>query len=70
MASGWFLPAASRRSACLCGIDLIYLDSANRVLHLVEQLGPFRVSPVKIKCCQHSGAAFAGDLFLLYTNRR
>jgi hypothetical protein len=34
----------------LCGIDLIYLDSANRVLHLVEQLGPFRVSPVKIKC--------------------
>ena len=34
----------------LCGIDLIYLDSANRVLHLVEQLGPFRVAPVKIKC--------------------
>jgi uncharacterized membrane protein (UPF0127 family) len=34
----------------LCAIDLIYLDSANRVLHLVEQLGPFRVSPIKIKC--------------------
>jgi hypothetical protein len=33
-----------------CAIDLIYLDSANRVLHLVEHLGPFRISPIKSKC--------------------
>ena len=34
----------------LCAIDLIYLDSANRVLYLVEHLGPFRISPIKSKC--------------------
>ena len=31
-------------------IDLIYLDAANRVIHLVEHLGPFRISPIRINC--------------------
>ena len=31
-------------------VDLIYLDSANRVIHLVEQLGPFRISPIWMRC--------------------
>jgi hypothetical protein len=47
----WLVPSRGVHTiGVLCAIDLIYLDSANRVLHLVEQLGPFRVSPIKIKC--------------------
>ena len=47
----WLIPSRSVHTiGMLCAIDLIYLDSANRVLYLVEQLGPFRVSPIKSKC--------------------
>jgi uncharacterized membrane protein (UPF0127 family) len=47
----WLVPSRGVHTiGALCAIDLIYLDSANRVLHLVEQLGPLRVSPIKIKC--------------------
>ena len=47
----WLVPSRGVHTiGVLCAIDLIYLDSANRVLHLVEQLGPFRVPPIKIKC--------------------
>jgi len=31
-------------------VDLIYLDSKNRVIHLVEHLGPFRISPIRRRC--------------------
>jgi uncharacterized membrane protein (UPF0127 family) len=34
----------------LFAIDLIYLDSSFRVIHLVEHLGPFRIAPFKMKC--------------------
>ena len=34
----------------LFAIDVIYLDAANRVIHLVEHLGPFRMSPIRIRC--------------------
>jgi uncharacterized membrane protein (UPF0127 family) len=34
----------------LFAIDVIYLDAANRVIHLVEHMGPFRISPIRIKC--------------------
>ena len=34
----------------LFAIDLVYLDSSNRVIYLVEHLGPFRISPIRIKC--------------------
>jgi len=47
----WLVPSCGVHTlGMLFSIDLIYLDSANRVLHLVEQLGPFRISPVKNKC--------------------
>lgn len=31
-------------------IDLIYLDSRNRVIDLVESLGTFRIGPLRMKC--------------------
>jgi uncharacterized membrane protein (UPF0127 family) len=31
-------------------IDVIYLDTANRVIHLIENMGPFRISPIRIQC--------------------
>ena len=47
----WLIPSRGVHTiGLLSAIDLIYLDSANRVLHLVEHLGPFRISPVKSKC--------------------
>jgi uncharacterized membrane protein (UPF0127 family) len=47
----WLIPSRGVRTmGMLCAIDLIYLDSAHRVLHLVEHLGPFRISPIKSKC--------------------
>jgi uncharacterized protein len=47
----WLIPSRGVHTiGMLFAIDLIYLDSANRVIHLVEQLGPFRMSPIKSKC--------------------
>ena len=47
----WLIPSRGVHTiGMLCAIDLIYLDPANRVLHLVEHLGPFRISPIKSKC--------------------
>jgi hypothetical protein len=47
----WLIPSRGVHTiGLLSAIDLIYLDSANRVLHLVEQLGPLRISPIKTKC--------------------
>ncbi len=34
----------------LFAIDLIYLDSAHRVIHLVESFGTFRVGPILTQC--------------------
>jgi hypothetical protein len=47
----WLVPSRGVHTiGMLSAIDLIYLDPANRVLHLVEHLGPFRISPIKSKC--------------------
>jgi hypothetical protein len=47
----WLIPSRGIHTiGMLFAIDLIYLDAANRVIHLVEHLGPFRISPIKIKC--------------------
>jgi hypothetical protein len=47
----WLIPSRGIHTiGMLFAIDLIYLDSANRVIDLVEHLGPFRISPVRIKC--------------------
>jgi len=47
----WLIPSCGIHTfGMLFALDLIYLDAANRVIHLVEQLGPFRISPIRIKC--------------------
>jgi uncharacterized membrane protein (UPF0127 family) len=60
----------------LFAIDLVYLDASNRVIHLVEHLSPFRISPIKIKCASilelHPRAIFSsntkvGDELLICT---
>jgi uncharacterized membrane protein (UPF0127 family) len=47
----WLIPSRGIHTiGMLFAIDLIYLDAANRVIHLVEHLGPFRISRIKIRC--------------------
>jgi hypothetical protein len=47
----WLSPSRGIHTiGMLFAIDVIYLDAANRVIHLVEQMGPFRISPLRIKC--------------------
>jgi uncharacterized membrane protein (UPF0127 family) len=47
----WLIPSRGIHTiGMLFAIDLIYLDAANRVIHLVEHLGPFRISPIRIRC--------------------
>jgi uncharacterized membrane protein (UPF0127 family) len=47
----WLVPSQGIHTiGMLFALDLIYLDAANRVIHLVEHLGPFRISPVRIGC--------------------
>jgi uncharacterized protein len=47
----WLTPSRGIHTfGMLFAIDVIYLDAANRVIHLVEHLGPFRISPIRIKC--------------------
>ena len=47
----WLIPSRGIHTIGMrFAVDLIYLDSANRVIYLVEHLGPFRISPIKIKC--------------------
>ena len=44
------VPAEIGKIGMLFAIDLVYLDSDNKVIHLVEHLGPFRISPIRIGC--------------------
>ena len=47
----WLIPSRGVDTIGMpCALDLIYLDSANRVLYLVEQLGPVGISPIRSKC--------------------
>jgi len=47
----WLIPSRGIHTiGMLFAIDLVYLDAAHRVIHLVEHLGPFRISPIRIKC--------------------
>ena len=47
----WVMPSQGIHTiGMLFAIDLIYLDAANRVIHLVEHLGPFRISPIRVGC--------------------
>ena len=47
----WLIPSQGIHTfGMLFAIDVIYLDAQNRVIHLVENLGPFRVAPVRMNC--------------------
>jgi uncharacterized membrane protein (UPF0127 family) len=47
----WLAPSHGIHTiGMLFAIDLVYLDAGNRVVHLVENLGPFRISPIRIAC--------------------
>ena len=47
----WLIPSRGIHTFGMqFAVDLIYLDSANRVIYLVEHFRPFRISPIKRKC--------------------
>ena len=47
----WLAPSHGIHTiGMLFAIDLIYLDAENRVIHLIEHFGPFRISPIRIGC--------------------
>src|SRR5580704_9278083 len=47
----WLSPSRGIHTiGMMFAIDVIYLDAANRVIHLIEHLGPFRISPIRMKC--------------------
>lgn len=44
----WTIPCQGIHTICLLfPLDLLYLDADNRVVHLVENLGTFRFSPIR-----------------------
>src|SRR5688572_15762178 len=44
----WTMPSQGIHTLFLLfAIDLLYLDAENRVVHLVENLGTFRISPIR-----------------------
>ena len=47
----WLAPSRGIHTiGMLFPIDLVYLDDTNHVIHLVEHLGPGRISPIRIGC--------------------
>jgi uncharacterized membrane protein (UPF0127 family) len=47
----WLAPSRGIHTiGMLFPLDLVYLDESNRVIHLVEHLGPGRISPFRIGC--------------------
>jgi uncharacterized membrane protein (UPF0127 family) len=47
----WLVPSSGIHTiGMLFPLDLIYLDESNRVIHLVEHLGPCRISPIRMGC--------------------
>jgi uncharacterized membrane protein (UPF0127 family) len=47
----WLVPSQGIHTmGLLFAIDVVYLDRDQRVIHLIENLGPFRVAPVRMHC--------------------
>ncbi len=47
----WVIPSQGVHTiGVLFAIDLIYLDSQNRVIQLVESFGTFRIGPIRKNC--------------------
>jgi uncharacterized protein len=71
----WLAPSRGIHTiGMLFPIDLIYLDESNRVLDVIEHLGTFRVSPIRMKCASvlelptrtiYSSRTQAGDELLI-----
>ena len=46
----WLSPSQGVHTiGVLFPVDVVYLDSDNRVIQLVEHLGPFRIGPLRLK---------------------
>ena len=47
----WVLPSQGVHTiGVLFAIDLIYLDAANRVVHVIESFGSGRIGPLHLRC--------------------
>lgn len=47
----WLAPSQGMHTiGMLFPIDVIYLTDDNRVIHLIEHLGPFRITPIRRRC--------------------
>jgi uncharacterized membrane protein (UPF0127 family) len=47
----WIVPSQGIHTiGMMFHIDVIYLDSQLRVVHLIESLGPLRIAPIRLKC--------------------
>ena len=47
----WVVPSRGVHTiGVLFAVDLIYLDPENRVIHLSESFGSFRIGPIRAKC--------------------
>lgn len=47
----WVLPSSGVHTIGVpFSIDLIYLDEKNRVVHMIESFGGFRIGPLRMKC--------------------
>jgi uncharacterized membrane protein (UPF0127 family) len=47
----WVVPSRGIHTfGLLFNIDVIYLDSQCRVVHLIEHLGPLRIAPLRLRC--------------------
>jgi uncharacterized protein len=47
----WVIPSQGVHTiGVLVPLDLIYLDSDNRVIHTIESLGSFRIGPIRRNC--------------------
>jgi uncharacterized protein len=45
----WVAPSQGIHTiGMLFPIDVVYLDARNRVIHLIEHLGPFRIAPIRV----------------------
>ena len=73
----WVKPSKSIHTIGLFfPIDVIYLDASCRVVHVIEYLKPFRISPIRIHCDSvlelptrsiYSSNTQVGDQLLLLT---
>ena len=47
----WVIPSRGIHTfGLMFSIDVVYLDAELRVVHLVENLGPLRIAPIRLHC--------------------